>query len=635
MEDCIMKKTMKLISMTALALMGAMMTGCSEDDNIINETPTPQPAHKTVTLTTTVSMDGATTRALDADGKKTFAAGDQIAVIYQQDGGTTAKTVSEPLPAGSYTNKATFTVTLIDPKASGNIRYIYPAAMAAATVSTSKPVTDASTINYTSLSSQDGTLTNLATNLDFAKYDGTMTADAGLPDSPELDNQLAVCAFEIKNDAGTDVTSSITSLIVKEGTNTYTVTRTPAAGPIYVAMLPVKEGDIVFEATNKEKDCYIKKMSSKTLTAGLLYPLRVKLISPLAMPLTFEAKDEGGATVTCTVGSNIGSTGDTNYLEFSTDGGANWTRRTLDAGETISVTLENEGDKVMFRGDNNRLGSKTSDGDYTNFSGSGNCYVYGNVMSLLYPTTFATETSLPKTYDNKTSSHTFFKLFESNTKIFNHADKKLYLPAREQLNQSCYQEMFSGCTNLTTTPDLPATTLAKYCYKQMFDGCTNLISADVMSAEILAESCCSAMFQNCTSLASAPDLLALTLAKQCYSYMFNGCTSLVSAPKLYATTLAQLCCSYMFNGCTSLTTAPDLLAEAPATNCYTYMFYGCTSLKSIKCYLNPSSQKGYTLGWVTNVPTGNTGTFTKRSGVDWSTLTGYNGIPSDWTVIDE
>ena len=34
--------------------------------------------------------------------------------------------------------------------------------------------------------------------------------------------------------------------------------------------------------------------------------------------------------------------------------------------------------------------------------------------------------------------------------------------------------MFSGCTSLTTAPELPATTLADYCYYGMFQRCTNL-----------------------------------------------------------------------------------------------------------------------------------------------------------------
>ena len=60
--------------------------------------------------------------------------------------------------------------------------------------------------------------------------------------------------------------------------------------------------------------------------------------------------------------------------------------------------------------------------------------------------------------------------------------------------------MFSGCTSLTITPDLPATTLASSCYSSMFSGCT--------------------------SLTITPDLPATTLTDYCYYYMFNGCSSL-------------------------------------------------------------------------------------------------------------
>jgi hypothetical protein len=60
--------------------------------------------------------------------------------------------------------------------------------------------------------------------------------------------------------------------------------------------------------------------------------------------------------------------------------------------------------------------------------------------------------------------------------------------------------MFSGCTSLTTAPELPATTLANRCYYSMFD--------------------------NCTSLTTAPELPATELAYNCYSYMFNGCSKL-------------------------------------------------------------------------------------------------------------
>lgn len=39
---------------------------------------------------------------------------------------------------------------------------------------------------------------------------------------------------------------------------------------------------------------------------------------------------------------------------------------------------------------------------------------------------------------------------------------------------TCYANMFHGCTNLTTAPELPATTLAQRCYAAMFYDCTKL-----------------------------------------------------------------------------------------------------------------------------------------------------------------
>ena len=65
---------------------------------------------------------------------------------------------------------------------------------------------------------------------------------------------------------------------------------------------------------------------------------------------------------------------------------------------------------------------------------------------------------------------------------------------------SCYYNMFSGCTNLNKAPDLPATTLALGCYNSMFSGCTSLIKAPTLPATTLAKSCYKYMFRNCTSL---------------------------------------------------------------------------------------------------------------------------------------
>ena len=250
-----MKKIFRTFSMAALALVGVVMTGCSEDvvDN-------PQPANnKSVTLTMTVSIDeGAATRALNVDytnskAVKTFAVGEQIAVVYQKNGGATAKAVSDPLTAldisgtGTQLNKlATFTVTLNDPKAGGNVQYIYPAAMA----------DDMGFPNLDALATQDGTLASLAANLDYAAANGNMTGTA-LPNLT-LFNQLAILSYTLYDDKGTvgdktddvDITSTITGMTISDGTNNYAVTGRDADGHIYVAIRPTTSADIYIAATD-------------------------------------------------------------------------------------------------------------------------------------------------------------------------------------------------------------------------------------------------------------------------------------------------------------------------------------------------------------------------------------------------
>ena len=353
------------------------------------------------------------------------------------------------------------------------------------------------------------------------------------------------------------------------------------------------------------------------------------------------------------------------------------------------IVLENVGDKVFFRGNNESFYGMTIVGyndetgapiyEYagSQFSCTADCYVYGNIMSILDKENFATATTVPE--------RAFYALFEGNQNISNHPQKPLVLPATT-LNISCYENMFKGCTGLTSAPELPATTLGFGCYNSMFFGCTGLTTAPVLPATTLADNCYRAMFMNCTSLTTAPVLPAQTLdeAGTCYEKMFSGCTGLTSAPVLPATTLGSSCYSYMFEGCTRLTVAPALpattlryecyrsmfegctgLTTAPAAlpaetlqrGCYMSMFKGCTSLTAapelpattladqcywsmfencsnlnyIKCLATDISASYCTRSWVQGVSS--TGTFVKHpSMTGWST--GNNGIPSGWTVQD-
>ena len=254
-----MKKTMRFLSMAALVFVGAITIGCSTEDD---SKSLDQPTTKTVTLTTTISMDDGTTRAITIEGNKgvkTFAEGDQIAVIYTNTSSKRVKAVSNALVASDITDGKTakITVTLIDPVA-GSVDYIYPANMA----------NSDGTPNLSALCMQDGTLANLASKLDYAKGSGEMTESSGdftLPNIT-LENQLTIFKLIIKNGEGTEITSSITGLTVSDGTNTYTVNRSAVAGPIYMAMQPISSDKTISFVANSTSNSYYKSVTN-TLSA--------------------------------------------------------------------------------------------------------------------------------------------------------------------------------------------------------------------------------------------------------------------------------------------------------------------------------------------------------------------------------
>ena len=203
----------------------------------------------------------------------------------------------------------------------------------------------------------------------------------------------------------------------------------------------------------------------------------------------------------------------------------------------------------------------------------------------------------------KGKGNTKFKIYDDNAEDFYYAEFRLSAKA--------------GCSgNIQTLLDWenpPTSIPADDCYNKMFFGCTNLTTAPELTATTLTTHCYDSMFGNCTNLTTSPDLPATTLAGSCYSSMFLGCTSLTLAPELPATTLAQYCYSNMFRGCTNLTTAPALPATTLAKYCYGYMFQGCTKLKvntsssGNKIFTCPSSIPSYA---VSNMFSSTGGSFT-------------------------
>ena len=297
-----MMKTIRFLSIAALAFVGAITIGCSSDDD--NNTQPPQPeTPRVVTLTTTISLDkGANTRALTEDGVKTFAKNDQIAVVYTNTSNQRVKAVSNALADGDITNngkEARITVKLTEP-VEGSVDYIYPAAM----------TKDDGTINYSALCMQDGTLPTLASNLDCAWGTGNMTLSGSqfaLPANVELKNQLTICEFTIKNSVGTEITSSITGLTVSDGINTYTVSRSATAGPIYVAMQPVSSDKTISFVANDATNRYCKSVTNKTLAANNMYPINVTMEQVRSIDLSTlnaEFKAQNGDILTGKLGGN-------------------------------------------------------------------------------------------------------------------------------------------------------------------------------------------------------------------------------------------------------------------------------------------------------------------------------------------
>ena len=573
--------------MAALAVVGTMMSGCT-GDVLTTVALQSETSKQSVTLTTTITLDGSLqTRALTDAGVKTFAVNDQIVVFYKNTNNETVRAESSLIQATDISargKKATITVTLDAPKASGTLRMIYPNTMARETIASDATIDDNSTIDFSRLDNQEGTLDMLASMLDLAVFDGTLTADAKLPDAVPMANRLAIGKFTIKDNGSDDITSSVKQLTINDGTNTYVVERTPEAGPIYVAMLPVDSKDFLLNAVTTS-DAYKKSVTGQTLAANNIYPINLTMdFDAIATPLTLEVTvDNTEIRFSNLSHSSVPFT-------YTVNGVA-----TLFDGSTQEIDIESlkAGDIVQFFSNNSKLNDGSNTG--LNIKSDKLCYVYGNVMSLIDDGEdgFAND----KTIEGKLA---FWELFR-NSNIAFHPSKRLVLPATT-LAEGCYEYMFYNCDGITSLPEdfLPAKTLANNCYEKMFGDCDGLTSlpegllpAGKDGEGLLADWCYGGMFEDCDGLTSLPEKLlpAMTLKELCYWDMFAKCDGLTSLPEKFlpATTLAKECYMYMFLRCEKLTESPVLPDATLAERCYSNMFSNCPKLSNVTCLATSAS----------------------------------------------
>lgn len=205
-----------------------------------------------------------------------------------------------------------------------------------------------------------------------------------------------------------------------------------------------------------------------------IVPKSTAVEDPLeAMYLTFEALEDG---------FQVTKSG-ANQAEYSFDGltwnYVHWSNKT---------PAINKGQKMYLRG--------TMIPEQTYGIGTFKCNkrfrAKGNCMSLLFGDS-ATESLSLEGYD-----YAFLNLFIDATTLIDASE--LILQATT-LSSWCYEQMFSGCTNLANAPKLPSVSLEYGCYWKMFYGCRSLTEAPVLPAlSLSAWNEYYRMFYGCSSL---------------------------------------------------------------------------------------------------------------------------------------
>lgn len=291
----------------SFVIAGALLAGCAkEEEPVANQEIETEDV--VVTLTASVSFGESASRTLSGTGEKTFAVGDQIAVVYTNTSNATVKATSQALTVGDITNagkSAQFTVSLTNPSSTNlSVRYVYPASM----------VDDSGVM--TSLASQTGTLAGLQA-FDYAEGSGTRTADI-LP-AIDLANQLAVGVFTLKNNTGSADLSGITKVEIFSTEGDYTITPTSTISwPIYVAMKPVANKAVSFKASDATNN-YWKLVSGKTLAANNFYPISVTMGVPGALPGKFSVGNTNNPFQVYFSQGNLQHKGNPSYWKFAED----------------------------------------------------------------------------------------------------------------------------------------------------------------------------------------------------------------------------------------------------------------------------------------------------------------------------
>jgi hypothetical protein len=480
------------------AMLAIVLAGCSDIDNVLN----PQTdGGETLPFSTVIPAGSAApTRGLEisTDGKSIKAKwvkGEKIALVHGEtidemtvsavdtDGnatitgevtsyvdGQTAYLVYAGTRRADPTDDAILT-DYID--ILGNA---YTAAKAAD--ASLKAITKEIILKTFDISEQSGTINDINETSDYRLGDSKLTkkgACATLTTSPVLQSQFAVWKLSLR-DATSALSAQKLDIYDADGKPFITgVVSSTSVSDFYYLLPAASNATYTFVAAAADGNIYSCTTKNITLEAGKYYRSTLTLKQDMrATPLTFEA-NAANAAVTFNVDTDV-ATNPVSYRQYDSSAKA-WTDWTAYTDNT-PVELTNSGDKVQFKAENATYATGSS---YSNIQCSGDCYAYGNIMSLTDGDSFSTA-------DELTGTYTFKELFSHNSYLQIDASRPLLLPA-ETLKEGCYNAMFLACTKLTVAPVLPAKTLVNNCYCEMFEGCAKLGSVTCLATNIDAANC--------------------------------------------------------------------------------------------------------------------------------------------------
>ncbi len=220
------------------------------------------------------------------------------------------------------------------------------------------------------------------------------------------------------------------------------------------------------------------------------------------------------------------------------------------------------------------------------------CTNYSSIKNIVFDESFKTyaPTSLSGFFNGCETLETISGLEYLNTANVEYMDNmfngcsaltSLDLTKFNTANVTYMNNMFYGCSALTSL-DLTKFNTAKVTYmNNMFEGCSALKSLDLTNFNTAKVTDMSFMFYGCSALKSL-DLTNFNTAKVTnMSFMFYGCSALTSLDLTNFNTANVVFMDNMFNGCSALKSLDLTNFNTAKVTYMNNMFEGCSALTTI------------------------------------------------------